>query len=166
MNKLKTILRPIYHSFKRAMKLQRRWGLKNRDFTIISNNCTAGYVYQYYGLPYNTPTAGLFFEASDFVKLMKHPEKYFKNAKLVFIDPTESSHYQLVKDLPDYGAYPVAKLDDIEIFFQHYPLKEEAESKWYRRSSRINYNNIFFLFSENESGSTEIAGGEKEIQLS
>ena len=37
-------------------------------FTIISNNCWAGLVYQHFGLPYNTPTAGLFFFAQDYLE--------------------------------------------------------------------------------------------------
>lgn len=35
--------------------------LTRSDFSIISNNCWAGTVYRYFGLPYQSPTAGLYF---------------------------------------------------------------------------------------------------------
>lgn len=39
----------------------RRQRLNRCDFSIISNNCWGGSVYRYFGLPYQSPTAGLFF---------------------------------------------------------------------------------------------------------
>lgn len=45
-------------------------------------------------------------------------------------------------------------LDDIEIYFLHYPTPEEAAEKWYRRSQRINWDNILFKISHRLS-STE-----------
>ena len=35
--------------------------VKNKNFTIISNNCWAGGVYEDLRMEYNTPTVGLFF---------------------------------------------------------------------------------------------------------
>ena len=40
----KALLKPYYHKIKRLCKAYRRIGLKHKDFTIISNNCTGGYV--------------------------------------------------------------------------------------------------------------------------
>ena len=45
----------------------RRKGLENTDFTIISNNCWGGMVYESYNLPKQSPTVGLFFMASDYI---------------------------------------------------------------------------------------------------
>lgn len=42
----------------------RRKGLENTDFTIISNNCWGGMVYESYNLPKQSPTVGLFYEAA------------------------------------------------------------------------------------------------------
>ena len=156
MSKLKEILKPHYHTLKRTKKFFRRIGLKNRDFTIISNNCTAGYVYQYFGLPYRTPTAGIFLEANDYVKLASNPKKYFIGAKLQFINPADSKNLERYYDSYDWGNYPVAKLIDIEIYFMHYPDQKAAENMWYRRSQRINFENMFFLFTENESFSKQV----------
>lgn len=48
----------------------RRMKLNRADFTVISNNCWAGSVYRYFGLPYLSPTAGLYFFASDYIKFI------------------------------------------------------------------------------------------------
>jgi uncharacterized protein (DUF1919 family) len=150
MTKLKEILKPHYHTLQRVIKFVRRIGLKNHDFTIISNNCTAGYVYQHFGLKYNTPTAGIFFTTEDYLRLIKNPKRYLENCNLDFIEPKNSKNYTLLKDTHGYGKYPVATLLDIEIYFMHYHSRKEAEQIFIRRSSRIDYNNLFFLLTENE----------------
>ncbi len=62
----------IKEKIKRTLKSIRRIGLKNKDFTIISNNCWAGAsVYKYYGLQYKTPTCGLFLFSHDFIQFVK-----------------------------------------------------------------------------------------------
>ena len=54
----------------------RRMKLNRADFTIISNNCWAGSVYRYFGLPYLSPTAGLYFFASDYIKFVSNLQHY------------------------------------------------------------------------------------------
>ena len=44
--------------------------LTNTNFTIISNNCWGGVIYESYDLPKNTPTAGLFFMADDYIEFV------------------------------------------------------------------------------------------------
>lgn len=118
------------------------------DFSIISNNCWAGFVYQHYGLPYLTPTVGMFFFAQDYIKFIYDIKSYL-NAPLEFIT-LENSRY--VDTLKKYGKEcvncPIAKCLDIEIIFMHYHSPEEAEKKWRRRISRINWNNVIYKFSE------------------
>lgn len=46
----------------------RRAKLERTDFSIISNNCWAGSVYRSYGLPYLSPTVGLYFFADYFIR--------------------------------------------------------------------------------------------------
>ena len=89
MKTLKEILKPFYHWLVRLSKWNKRRGLKCTDFTIISNNCTGGYVYQYYGIAYKTPTEGLFFTTKDYLKLVERPEHYF-HSKVILINPTDS----------------------------------------------------------------------------
>ena len=79
---IKLKLRKFY--IKKTSKIRKR-KLNNNDFTIISNNCWAGTIYQSYGLEYNTPTLGLFFMAKDYIKFVSNL-KYYINKELVFIN--------------------------------------------------------------------------------
>lgn len=142
---IKQTLKPYYHMLLRMIKWQRRIGLHCKDFSVISNNCTGGYVYQYYGISYKTPTEGVYFTTDDYLKLIANPRYYFTH-KVTLIPSKESTLYSKEKPF----TFPVGKIDDIEIYFMHYPNPEEALSKWYRRSKRLNYSKIFCLLTENE----------------
>ena len=120
--------------------------LKYKDFTILSNNCWGGSVYQKYGLPYLTPTAGLFFLGDDFVKFCADWQRYTR-MKLEFIPWESARYYPAIKDDK---PYPVAKLGDIEVYFMHYPTAQEAEEKWLRRVERINPERLIFKLSQRE----------------
>lgn len=124
-------------------------GLKNKDFTIISNNCWGGFVYQRYDLVYNTPFIGLFIFASDYIKLLKNFKKYI-HKELVFINASKSKYIIELKNNNTYNKYPIALLGDVEIHFLHYKDENEAREKWNRRVKRINYDNILIKFSEND----------------
>lgn len=154
MKKIKNLLRPIYHAIQRNLKFFRRIGF-NKDVCILCNNCSAGFIYQHFGLTYNTPTVGLFFTTEDFVKLCKNPKHYF-SLEIEFIDPNNSKNYNILKDTNKFSKYPVGKIDDIEIYFMHYASNEEAAEKWYRRIKRISYENMFFLLTENEFATEEL----------
>ena len=52
------------------------------------------------------------------------------------------------------GVYPVAKLDDITIYFMHYSSFDEAKTTWQKRVARINKNNLYVIFVQ-QSGCTE-----------
>ncbi|CCY49851.1 MULTISPECIES: DUF1919 domain-containing protein [Bacteroides] len=145
MNEIKKLLKPLYHWFVRLSKWKRRIGLKCTDFTIISNNCTGGYIYQYFGIPYKTPTEGLYFTTEDYLKLLERPEYYFKH-EVKLVDSQRSTLAKMGGDI----CYPVGLIDDVEVYFMHYPDPEEALSKWYRRASRMNFKKLFFLLTETE----------------
>lgn len=119
--------------------------LKNRDFTIISNNCWGGHIYRYFGMKYLSPTIGTYFFADEYIKFVTNFD-YYINCELTFIPKSESKYYHNYKDKDKY--YPIGKLDDIEIVFLHYKSEEDAYQKWNRRKSRINYNNIIFKFND------------------
>lgn len=96
--------------------------LNNTDFTIISNNCWGGTVYEAYNLPKESPTVGMFFMAEDYITFLSDLKGYI-NGTLEFIKPEESRW----KDAPQvsgdkrFGSYPVGLLSNgkgyIEIFF-------------------------------------------------
>lgn len=140
----------------KKLKNSRRNRLNNDDFSIICNNCWGGYVYRRYGLPYNSPTVGLFFFAEDFIKLC-YNLRYYMSLEIEFIKVEDSMHIEHLKT-DKYKNIPIGKLDDIEVIFLHYKTEDEAREKWNRRKTRINYNNLIFKFSKmNECTETHLA---------
>ncbi|MEE1075055.1 MAG: DUF1919 domain-containing protein [Acutalibacteraceae bacterium] len=121
----------------------RRKKLKSADFTIISNNCWAGHVYRYFGLPYNTPTVGLYIWAQDYMTLLSDL-KGFMSQPLEIIDYKESNHFEEIEKRGEIS--PIGRLNyngkQVEIVFLHYKNAEEALEKWTRRAKRINYDNL------------------------
>jgi uncharacterized protein (DUF1919 family) len=110
--------------------------IKNKDFSIICNSCLAGGIYHKLGSQYTTPTVGLFFLSEDYIKFLENFEYY------IGLSPTfqhDSKH-----------NHPVGILDDIEIHFLHYKTEQEVEEKWNRRKERINFNNLFFIYSDGD----------------
>lgn len=146
------VSRKIRDRFNPLLAPLRRAKLDRTDFTIISNNCWAGSVYRRYGLPYLSPTAGLYFFADDFVRFASALRRYI-SAPLEFIDAAESRHADQLAEKGELEKI-VGRVDDIEIVFLHYPTKEEASEKWFRRCARINWDNLFIKFSE-MNGCTE-----------
>ena len=119
--------------------------IKDRDFSIISNNCWAGRVYQYLDMPYLSPTAGLYFFAEDYLKFISDIRRYL-DTPLRFIPAEESKYYEELKRRNQTGK-PIGVLDDVEIVFLHYSTAQEAEEKWNRRKGRVNYDKLIIKFS-------------------
>lgn len=94
----------------------RKKKLKSIDFTIISNNCWGGMIYESYNLPKESPTVGMFFMAKDYIEFLSDLKGYV-NGKLTFIKPEESRW----KDMPQisgdkrFGLYPVGVLSNGKI---------------------------------------------------
>lgn len=130
-----------------------KFGAKNRwkklnikNPTIISNNCWGGIISQYLGIPYYTPTVGLYFFADEYIKFLKK-FKYYINQKLEIIEAKQSKYYtEMIKKGHDKSL--VGKLDDVEIVFLHYHSKEEIIEKWNRRVKKINWDYIIFKFCD------------------
>ena len=125
----------------------RRRKLDNTDFSILSNNCWGGHVYRRFGLPYNSPTVGLYFYAAEYILFLKELEKNVYG-KLSFIKYNDSKY---CKDLEKKGQtrIPIGLLnDEIEVMFLHYQSEKEAYEKWRRRSDRMNMSNLIVKFSQ------------------
>lgn len=145
-------LKIIAFKRKKLSKFRRR-KINKEHFTIISNNCWGGETYESYNLIKQSPTVGLFFWASDYIKFISNIQ-YYLNQKLYFIDPKNSRYYDMLKATHGYGTYPVAKLGDIEIFFMHYSSEQQVIEKWNRRIKRIDWDHILYKFND-QNGCTE-----------
>lgn len=137
----------------------RKKQLKVTNFTIISNNCWGGMIYESYNLPKESPTVGLFFMAKDYIEFLSDLKGYM-GGKLTFID-LENSRWKNVPQIAEdkkCGSYPIGVLSNgkktIEIFFLHYHSEQEAREKWERRVKRINWNKLLVKFND-QNGCTE-----------
>ena len=120
--------------------------LKNKSFSIISDDCWGGKVYNDVGVTYTSPTVNLFFYSSCFLKLIQD----LKSNIQLDIDFVEASKYEAANQFREKSGkyYPIGRLGDIEIHFLHSKDNLDAQSKWDYRKSRVNYDNLFFKFSD------------------
>lgn len=129
-----------YRSFlRRKLNAENRKNLTNENFTILCNNCVGGVILHELGERFNSPTVNLFFSAEDYLKFLKKLD-YYLEQPLVEIESDKD--------------YPVAKLDDITIYFMHYLSFDEAKTTWKKRVARINRNNLYVIFVQ-QNGCTE-----------
>lgn len=123
-------------SFVEEPLIIRRSRLKNKNFTIISQNCVGGYIYHQMEMKFLTPTINLYFFPKDFVDLVNHLHFFMERA-------------DLTEDRKAPEPFPVGILGDqdrhIRIYFNHDNDFNKAKSDWERRKHRINYNNIYIV---------------------
>lgn len=83
MRKIKNAITKMKNSYE---CYKRRKKIKYKDFSIISNNCWGGFVYQLFGLKYVTPTIGLFIVEKDYIKFCADLKGYLaKNLEFINI---------------------------------------------------------------------------------
>ena len=116
-----------------------RLKLKNHSFSIISSNCTGAFITHDLREQFRSPFVNLYLLPKDFIKFCKNM-KYYLELPLNFT--TEEGI-----------DFPIGVLDDIRVYFTHYKSQEDAEQKWNTRKQRINFDNLFFIFS-NRDGCT------------
>lgn len=118
------------------------------ETSIITPNCFAGRIMQDLKTQYNSPTLGLYFFAPEYLEFVSNLEYYLTDAKIEFSD---SSKYELGNERREIWPhwYPIGLLDGkVEIEFLHYYTEEEAAEKWYRRASRINWDDLLVIGME------------------
>lgn len=126
--------------FRRTINKKNRARLKNTDFSLIASNCNGCILSHDLGLKFRSPFVNLWLYPGDFLKYLKNMDHY-RNCDLEFI--TEEGY-----------DHPIGKLDDIVIYFQHYHSEEEARNKWMERTTRINKDNLYIIFTDTD-GCTE-----------
>lgn len=110
--------------------------VKKAHISIISRNCFAGLCYNYLGLMFDSPFINMFFNDNEFNKLMKKFDYYLTV-------PLEFERMDFENNLK--RAYPVGRLGDIFLHFNHYKSFEEAKACYDRRKQRINKENLIFI---------------------
>lgn len=131
--------------YRRIINASLRDKLKNSDFSIISSNCIGGILSHDLNQRFNSPTINLFFCAEDFVKFCEDLPGYL-NAPLI---------YKKENEVID-GQYPVCRLKDIDIYFAHYKDYDECVLKWEERKKRINFQNLFIIWTDRNNCTDEL----------
>lgn len=118
----------------RRLRLQ----LKNHEFSLFANTCNGGVISHDLGLRFNSPFVNLWLYPQDYIRFLQRIDYYVKK---------ELEFYPV-----GWGGcnYPVGRLDDINIYFMHYPTVEDARNKWNERCKRINRENLFVLMTEKD----------------
>jgi uncharacterized protein (DUF1919 family) len=103
-------------------------------------------------LAYKTPTVGLFFFSDCYIKFLQDLKGNL-NKELRFINV---SKYEKGNQLRTSSYYPIGVIgNEIEIHFLHYKTEDEAREKWDRRKSRVDFDNLFISFTDNEPFTNE-----------
>ena len=143
-------MRYISSFLKKGSSSFERLRIKNKHFSIVSNNCWGGFVYQHFGLRYETPFIGLFLFAPDYIRLLEDLKGNL-GLSLNFIEADCSKYGHILKEWNAYDKYPIALLgQDIEVHFFHYKSKKEASEKWGRRLARMDYDRMLVKFSDRD----------------
>lgn len=130
------VCRFIGRSNREKINRQMQNSVKNKCFTIISQNCIGGVLYHDLGMKFLSPTINMSFDGPDFIKFVSNIQHY------VSLD--------LKEYITDNVKYPVGHLGDIEIRFNHYASFEDAYEKWNVRKSRINFDNILVISTDRD----------------
>lgn len=113
--------------------------LKNKKVSFISSNCMGGVIAHDLGIKFLSPTVNMFFEAEDYLKFVENLSYYVQCKMTEYIWE---------------GTYPIGILDDIKLHFLHYENFETAKSKWETRCSRIRWDNIVCILTD-QNGCTD-----------
>lgn len=89
----------------------------------------------------NNSGINLYFFPDDFVRFCERLPHYLSQELFEF----ESA-----------DTFPVGKLDDVKIYFNHAKDFSEAKEHWDKRKERVNYDNLFFMMHEYRGCTYEI----------
>ena len=111
---------------------------RNKDFTLIAQNCIGGVIYADLGIQFLSPTINMFIEDENFVKLVENLEHYLS----VKVEPLTD---KFIDPIDNTIVYPKIKIDDIEICCLHYKDCQDAIDAWERRKKRVTLSNVFVI---------------------
>ena len=116
------------------LRFVNRKRLKNENFTIFSSNCMGGIIYHLLNKKFLSPTVNLRIDSKEFIKFLNNIH-YYLSLPLNFVENADT-------------PYPLGKLGDVTIHFNHYHTQEEARSKWEDRKKRINWDNVYVITND------------------
>ena len=138
--KLYAVVRNLFFHFakygRKNYLINKRRKNKNKEISIITNNCVGGIIYSDLGLEFLSPTINLFFQLDDYFEFLNNLEDYLK--------------CELIQKESSDVSYPIGILKnqnkEVAVHFMHYKSFEEAKDKWCKRAKRVNFNNLYVIF--------------------
>lgn len=118
--------------------------ITNTEYSVIASNCNGAILTHDLGLEFRSPTVNLYFEAEGFVKFCENIDYYLS------LVPIE------VPELTEKQGYPVCQLDDVLLFCVHYETYDDLVHKWESRKLRINFHNIFLMYTDRNGCTNEL----------
>ena len=111
--------------------LQKR--LKNREFSLITNDCVGGVICHNLNMPFLSPTVNLWMTAEDYLVFLSDLP-YFLSC------PVEEIHEEGIN-------YPIGLLrkgtETVKLYFMHYESFEQAVEKWTSRAKRVLFDRLY-----------------------
>ena len=124
----------ILRYLRRIVRYRNRNRLRNRSFSLVTNNCIGGIISHDIHLRFLSPTVNLSFTNDGFILFCQHLVYYLSIP---------------VEEVKSDKGYPVGVLKgeygDVLLYFMHYDSFLEAKNKWEERASRVNMENLFIL---------------------
>ena len=120
---------------------------KYKPFSILANNCIAGFLYNYYGLQFTSPIINCQISPDDFIRFCSNLDIYLTESLTEIVKPNITAFKKLGGG--NKIDFPVGKIKDIIIYFQHYPSFMNAINKWETRKKRIAHNIFVILVDTN-----------------
>lgn len=114
--------------------------------TIISNNCSGGYLYMDMGIQYTSPTMWTQILYEEYPKFCKNLKHYMECEVKEYKDFSEVHRKQIINNIGMMPDFPCGLIDDVVILFRHYSTFEQAKEKWNKRKQRIDYEHLIYMF--------------------
>lgn len=133
--------------------------VKNKEISIISNNCIGADISHGLGLQFNSPTVNLQILPCDFSKFVSNLQHYMNTPLIECTSFTEDQNVQLKRTYGRKGEqleFPFGMCDDVLVCFQHFKSFEEARDAWIRRSKRVDYDNLGIIMVADKTFTEEL----------
>ena len=117
-----------------------RLRLKNRDFSLIANNCNGSLILRELGVRYNSPFVNCMLWPDDYIRLLQNLEHYL------------ACEMQITRVE---GNWAYGQWDDLKVDFSHFDDVNEVKRKWDERMKRIDPDNLFIMFTARDGCTME-----------
>lgn len=126
-------------SYMFCRRLRRR--VRARDFTLITNNCIGGLLYNQLGMRFLSPTINIAMGDEDYIAFCKDL-RYYTACPLCDVSAESKKPYPVGRLIPQDEAHR-----PVELLFVHYSSFAEAADRWIARAGRINYEKLVFIYT-------------------